>query len=288
MTLRSLEIYNEVCLQGTISAASRVLHLSQPAVSLAIKELESYYDISLFYRVNRKMVMTYAGEVLFSYTSDILKSLDTVYSEFENRKQLTNLSIGCNVSFGETYLMDFICYMKDTTPEAKIQQFIGSSHDIITKLKRNEIDIAITDDFEADLQFQVEPFFSEQMVVICNSNYTKKNTISLKELSTSNLLLREKGSATRAVIEQAFLKEHLFIRPILESTSIAPLIQGAILGLGYAIVPLKSIENTTNIKTLTLSNANLKRNYSLIYPFNKVSLNSTLILSNRLKTFMNS
>ena len=84
MTLRHLRIFVEVCRTGSITKAAESLHLSQPAVSLAIRQLEEYYGILLFDRISKKLYLTESGNKMLSYASHIIESFDDMERSYQD------------------------------------------------------------------------------------------------------------------------------------------------------------------------------------------------------------
>src|SRR5699024_128386 len=104
MTLRHLKIFVEVYRTGSITKAAERLHLSQPAVSNAIKDLESYYGVMLFERMTRKIYITKAGLMLWQYANSILSQLEEVREMIKDEESTSGIRIGSNVAFGALYL----------------------------------------------------------------------------------------------------------------------------------------------------------------------------------------
>ena len=106
MTIRHLTIFSEVCHLNSITKAAERLNMSQPAVSSAIRELETYYQTKLFERMNRRLYLTEPGQYLLQHADSVLAQLDEAKEYLSDIASATQIRIGSNVSFGESHLAD--------------------------------------------------------------------------------------------------------------------------------------------------------------------------------------
>ena len=107
MTIRHLEIFLEVCQKDSITRAAESLNMAQPAVSRAIREMENYYGLRLFERMNRKLYITEAGEELRSYAASITRQFEEARIAIRDRGQMTEVRVGVNASYGRSVLRIF-------------------------------------------------------------------------------------------------------------------------------------------------------------------------------------
>ena len=108
MTLKHLRIFAEVCRMESITEAAKNLNMAQPAVSNAIRELEAFYQVKLFERMNRRLYITNAGEYLRGYADSILTQFEESRDILQDIAASTRIRIGSNVSFGANYLPKII------------------------------------------------------------------------------------------------------------------------------------------------------------------------------------
>lgn len=273
MTLRHMKIFVEVCSEESITKAAENLKMTQPTVSIAIKELEDHYHTQLFERMNRRIYLTEKGQELYQYAQTIVSQ----FAEAENRISGYNteyvLKIGCNVSYGATRLTDIMEKYKTEYPDIKYSLQVANSNQIEKMLLHNELDFAIVDNVNVSTYFVSQLIAQENMLVFCGQEFSKtiKGPLSIADLCSFPLLLRENGSGSRSVIDQVFQLQGLQITPIMESTSTLAIIQAAIHNLGICILP-ESLIPTSLLDRLTqieMADNYFIRRYFLIYHRNK-------------------
>ena len=233
MTKRHLEIFVEACRHMSFSRAAEALGTTQPAVSLAIGELEGHYGVRLFERMNRRVYLTQAGETLLATAREILRG----FQEAENQLHQGpyRLRVGANVTFGSTRRPAVLNQFQARFPLVELQALVGNSDEIETKLLENQLDVGVVDNVNFSPQLHTRPLFQEVMAVLCAPDFPRQPA-SLEELSRLPLLLREKGSGTRLSIDRTFEERGLSPQPFLESISSTALVEAAKAGLGIAIL----------------------------------------------------
>lgn len=271
MTLKHLSIFKTVCELGSITATADKLDMSQPAVSIAIRELEAFYDTKLFERMNRQIYITETGNLLRQYTDTILAQFDESVDVIRNDKTSLTCRIGVNVSCAETYLSAWMQRIKSEIDGIILHVHVNNTREIERMITDNEIDIAIVDSIPGQTKFESRILYSEKMCVVCSPDlHTDKMAIA--DLHTKLLLLREKGSGTRSSVEAAFFRHGLIPVPYAESISTLSLIRMVKDGLGYAILPRKTVEEELSSHTLSeiaIIDESFDRYYHLVYHKNK-------------------
>lgn len=268
MTLRHLQIFKSVCNHMSITQAADELNMTQPAVSIAIKELEAFYNTKLFDRIGRKIYLTETGEKLRNYTDTIIEQFDVSVSDIRDKSNLVTCRIGVNVTVGEGYLSAIIQTLKDCMPELKLFVTVDNTKAIEDMLSNNEIDFALTDTPTDTHNLVVTKLYSENMQAVCSPNFTAKSKVSVKELSEMPLLLREKGSGCRNCIDTIFDAAGCFPIPTVQSISNLTLIELVKNNNGVTILPaslVKSEIENGSLWCLALSDGEFVRDYYLSY-----------------------
>jgi len=271
MTLRHLSIFKTVCDLGSITAAADKLDMSQPAVSIAIRELEAFYNTKLFERMNRQIYITETGKLLRQYADTILTQFNESIDVIRNDSASLTCRIGVNVTCAETYLSAWIHRIESETDGIILNIHVSNAREIERMIADNEIDIAIVDSIPGQTKFESRLLYSEKMCVVCSPDlHIDKMTIA--NLHAKPLLLREKGSGTRNSVEAAFLRHGLTPVPYTESISTLSLIRMAKDGLGYTILPRKTVEeelNSLTLREIIITDESFDRYYHLVYHKNK-------------------
>ena len=272
MTLRHLQIFESVCAHMSITQAADALNMTQPAVSIAIKELEAFYNTKLFDRIGRKIYLTETGEKLRNYTDTIIEQFDVSVSDIRDKSNLVTCRIGVNVTVGEGYLSAIIRTLKEHLPELKLYITVDNTNAIESKLARNEMDFALTDTPADTHSLNVTRLHGEKMQIVCSPSFTAKSEVSVSELSEMPLLLREKGSGCRNCIDAVFDRAGYFPIPIAQSVSNLALIELAKCNMGVTILPISLVDSEIQsgaLKCLTLSDGEFVRDYYLVYHIKK-------------------
>lgn len=274
MTLKHLVIFYEVCKAESITLAAQRLNISQPAVSVVIKDLETYYGVKLFERMNRRIYLTDAGELLCNYVQTILNYLDEAKNILTESKQLTPIRLGSNISYAISYLPEILKEFTLKYPEIMISTFVNNSSDIEKNLLNHELDFAIVDNLSSSPLIKHQLIKKTHMIAVCSPNYPLhlNKTFLLDDLCHENFLLREPGSGSRTAVEQIFAKNGLSIVPVISSVSSQFLILSAQEGLGITFLPKAIAAHYIALKKLReipIADVSFPRNYYLMVHKNK-------------------
>lgn len=284
MTLRHMRIFVEVYHQNSITKAAQMLHLAQPSVSLAIGELESYYGIRLFDRISKRLYVTEQGKQFYGYAIHIVSLFDEMEKGIRNWDSLGILRVGTSITIGNYILPNLIGQFKQIHPSVKVQVFIKNTAAIEQYILNNEIDLALIEEIPESAQIHSIPFMSDPLCLITSPNHplTKKPDITLEDILAYDLLLREKGSAGRELLESLFTLHHLSVTPLWESVSTQAIVNAVSQGIGISFLPYLLIKpdlEQGKIREIPYGNPPLCRDFSIIYHKNKYisNLSKTLI-----------
>ena len=142
MTFRHLEIFMSVYQNQSITKASKELHISQPSVSLAIKELEEKYQTPLFDRMNRQIYPTKKAHLLYNHSLQILSSLENMENEMYE-DHVENISFGCSVTMAQVFLPQLLKKLKMIYPTIHFHIIVNNLEYIENLLLKNELDFAL-------------------------------------------------------------------------------------------------------------------------------------------------
>ncbi len=270
MTLRHLGIFREVCNLESITLTANKLNIAQPSVSVIIKELENYYGVRLFDRMNRRLYITDEGRLLLQYADTIIQQFKEAENLIRNSEYVSSLRIGSNVSVGNSVLPLVLREFQSQYPQVMVTSRINNSDYIESQLLQNELDLALIDQYSDQHNFHSEFLYEEQMIAVCSKSYAKNHsvTISLQELAEERLLLRERGSGSRDVVDMVFKINQLSPNIVMESISTTALIQAALNGLGILFLPQEMFTQKDFGDALTrvfIRDTKFIRKYSIIF-----------------------
>lgn len=239
MNMRQLTIFLEVCHHMSITKTARSLYLSQPAISKAIKELETEIDTPLFDRINGKIYLNEEGKLFRLKAKELLKDFEELKNFKCTYEDSTPIRVGVSLTIALKTLPLAIKSFKKKYPETPIQLYAENVEQIQKRLLNGDIDIAFTEDFEQNQLFYLEALSTYKMICVgsANSQWQQKPYLKKAELVNQSFLLRERGSTLRDTFDAFVNKEKLTIQPLLESVNTEILINATKHNLGLTILP---------------------------------------------------
>ena len=274
MTIRHLQIFVAVADCGKMRAAAERLHISQPSVSQAVRELESYYNIKLFERLSQRIYITETGKKLLPYARHIIDSFETMEGFINDTSAGNVIGVGGSVSVGTRLLPPMIKSLENEVPDVDVCVIVDNTAAIEGKIQRSELDIAVVEGIVRSDELVKKDIYDDELVLVVGPEHELFNHpgIKLKELTKHALISRESGSVERNQFEQ-FLLEHDIKMKNKWSCSNTETIKKAVLnGEGIAILSRMVIEKEIaagEVRVLNVENTRMKRKIKLIYHKNK-------------------
>jgi LysR family transcriptional regulator, transcriptional activator of the cysJI operon len=270
------------------SETAKALHMSQPSVSLQIRQLEESLDTKLFNRTTKKVYLTPAGELLAKSAEMILKQVNETKKELQLLEQSIhgNLIIGASLTIGEYILPYLFGAFKRKYPNVNIILKIYNSQQIAEKLNDEEINLGFIESMISYPEFVQEAFLEDELRVISSDTIPGEvdHEISLNQLFSLPLILREEGSGTRQVIEESLRKYNLNpakLNVILELENTESIKSAVESGMGISIISKVAVQKELTLQTLksyTIKDIDLKRSLFYIYNDTNLSLPSQVFL----------
>ena len=242
MTIRHFRIFIAVASSESITQAARQLYISQPTVSVAIKELEDHYGTRFFERLNQRLKITEAGQSLLNYATHFISLFDDMEKIFQNPDFHGTLRIGSGITAGSYYLPKIIQRFQESCPEVKTQIRIDTAGTIEKELLSNNLDLAL-------IEGSVHSSFLKTFPV-----FRSRNSNAFEFFST---LLSGYGYQ---------------VKTAWESTSLEALLQAAKCNLGIAILPeIMAVEElrSRRLTQIRIQNFDITSTISLTYHQNK-------------------
>ena len=237
MTLRHLKMFVTVCETGSVTRASEILYIAQPTVSHAISELEKYYNVRLFDRINQRLILTDTGRELLVTAKEVLAGFESFERLASFGGQSPRVRIGASLTLGQTLMPPYLVALAKAHPEIEAQFVIKTSASIQSEIENGNLDFAIIEGEISSPYLKAELFKRDRIVAVANTEYEIPNTLDATELAHYPLLLRDHGSASRAFLEKLFTSNGLHIRPRIESVNDQALIAAVYASLGVAFLP---------------------------------------------------
>lgn len=285
MTLRHLQIFIAVCKYKSTVETSKQLHIAQPSISFAIKEIENHYGIKLFDRISRKLILTEDGKFFLFQANDIINKVNNLESSLKNSDSTKIIKLGCSSSIATFLLPTILKTFKNENINSKINITIRDSKTLKDLILENNLDLALIETPIYDQNIVLNNFYEDSLILYLSKNNTlvNKDKIHLKDLIDKNLILREKHSAVRTLIDSLFISNSIDLNIENDSTSTQAILSLIDNDLGLSILPSlwkDYIKNYPNITTRNIYDLNINRKYSIIYHKNKY-------LSKNIQTLIN-
>ena len=256
-TLRQLQVFEKVASHLNYSRAAEELYLSQPAVSMQIKQLEVNIGLPLFEQMGKKIFLTEAGRELFHYSRSIAQQLAEVEAVFDEMKGLgkgrLTLSVVNTANYFTPRLLAKFCKLH---PGISVTLQVANRNAVLKQLADNSTDLAIMGQPPDGLDISAEPFMDNPLVVIAAPDhpFARLKRVKFSRLAQETFLSREPGSGTRSAMERVF-SEH-GIQPCIgmEMETNEAIKQAVQAGMGLGILSLHSIELELETKRLAVVN----------------------------------
>jgi LysR family transcriptional regulator, low CO2-responsive transcriptional regulator len=244
LTLRQMQIFVTAARHTSFVRAAEELCLSQPAVSMQLKQLESIFGVPLFERVNRQLKLTEAGERLLHHASRILGEVKDAEDGLQALRGLERGSISIGIiSTSKYFLPKLLARFLRQHPGIDVRMSEGNRETLLSLLRDNAIDLALMGQPPRDLDAVSEPIAPHPYVIVASTEHPLCNfkRFDLQELRCDTFLLREPGSGTRAVAERMF-SNHLFTPAKVATLGSNETIKQAVMaGMGVGLLSLHTL-----------------------------------------------
>lgn len=273
MTIRYLRIFAEVCKHQSVTRAAEALEIAQPTVSAAISQLEKYYGIQLFARINQRLTLTQSGRLLYEQALRVLNEFDNFEKLAQGEHAAKKLSIGSSLTIGQYILPKIIKKAKKLYPDLEITSQINQAKTIENMVLHGDLDFALIETAPTSYSLYAEPFSKDRMVAAAGTGYkVENNTITPQNIGQYAFILREKGSAARDFVDDYLAEHKLSITPVAEAVNTPVIISFLTNNLGISVLPYSLVSEQIAsgiLKEINFLNARLERTYNLIMLKNK-------------------
>lgn len=244
-TLHQLQVFLKVTQTESVTKAAEELHLTQPAVSIQLRNFQDQFEIPLTEIVGRRLYVTDFGKEIAIAAENILNEVYAInYKSLAHKGQLTGRLKISIVSTGKYIMPYFLTGFLKAHEGIELVLDVTNKAQVIGSLERNEVDFSLVSVLPANLQLEYEELMPNKLYVVGNTDQKfNKRPYDDSLFETLPLIYREPGSGTRHVMEQFIEQNKLPVRKKMELTSNEAVKQAVIAGLGYSIMPLIGIRN---------------------------------------------
>ncbi len=274
MDLRALEVFCKIVELRSFSRAAEAVLLTQPTVSGHIKGLETELGLRLFDRAGKTVTPTRAGEILYGYARRILALREEAQQAINEHKGglKGHLALGASTIPGAYILPSVVAAFKREHPEVTISLHISGSRDIVRGVIDGTCEVGMVGARFEEGRVHYEPFAQDELVLAVQAAHpwASRSMVRLTELAGQPFIMRERGSGTRKVMEQALIDHAVdpdSLRVVLEVTGNEAVRQALKAGAGISVISRRAIEDEIRHKmvaALRLQGVRLVRDFFLV------------------------
>jgi len=281
MADRRLQVFHTVARLLSFTKAAETLHMTQPAVTFQIRQLEEYFNTRLFDRTHNRISLTAAGDRVFEYAERIV----ALYSEMDIRvRELTGdvsgiLIIGASTTIAEYMLPSLLGTFKEKHPDINIRLKVSNSEGIVHMVEDNTVDVGIVESPIMNKNLVVEVCWHDKLVFICPPQHplAKKPKITVEDFQGLPFVAREEGSGTREFINEYLAKNNMQQHDLNINVEVGnpEAVKSAVeAGLGVSIVSQATVVKELKLATLAAIPLEppLERPFSIVFQRQKFRL----------------
>ena len=244
-TLHQLRIFRTVAECRSYTKAASTLHLSQPAVSMQVKQLEQNVGMPLLEQVGKKLFLTEAGETMYQCATDVAEKFEETSELIAQLQGFQRGSLKISVATTASYfVVNMLKRFSDLYPQISINLDVTNRSTLLEQLINNERDLIIMGEPPTDMDLAAQPFMDNPLIMIAAPShpFAKKKNLDISDTEGQPFIIRESGSGTRAAIERFFEEAGVSIQSSFEMTSNEAIKQAVQAGLGLGIVSSHTVQ----------------------------------------------
>lgn len=274
ITIKHLVIFKEVARVKSMSKAAENLFISQPTISQKIQEIENYYHIKLFQRFSKTLGISEEGEIFLKHVNKVLMELETIDEIFFHNRENINIRVGTTLTIASTVAPVLFHDIQSKYTNMHLQVYVDNTQSIENMLLENQLDIAIVEgDIHSDMIIH-EPIIDDRLALVCSceNELCNQENVPIQRLEQEAFIVREKGSGTRAMLEQFMTLHKLPLHVAWQCHSWESVIQAVIYNHGLSLISLRLVQKELQeglLRVVQLENWSWERTFSLCYHKNK-------------------
>jgi DNA-binding transcriptional LysR family regulator len=245
-TLKQLNTFIEVAKEKSVSKAADKLHVTQPAISMQIKQLEDVFGLALIEPSGRNIQLTPAGEDFYINAMQAVSQLKDLESVILGHIDLGRGSVTLGIVSTTKYFVPMLLVeFRKSFPGIQFTLKIDNRENIIAMLTRNEVDMVIMGRMPDNLELESIPFVTNPMAIVATPRHplSRKKNIDLTSLANETFIIREKGSGTRQAMERIFQGKGVTLNSNMEMPSNETIKQAVMAGMSLGFLSLRTVRH---------------------------------------------
>jgi LysR family transcriptional regulator, low CO2-responsive transcriptional regulator len=272
MDLRDLQVFLSVARHLNFTRAGEEVNLSQPSVSVRMRQLERDLGSKLFEQLGKKIALTEAGKLLVPHAARVIAAMDDARTAIDGQQGLErgSLRIGASTTPGMYLVPHTIAHFKKRYPKIEINLAVKDTLQIEEGVIRNEFDFGFVGGHLAGDEVAVAPWLIDELVLIVPRGHrlASERSVKPKDLANEQFILREQGSATRAVVAAHLRKCRIEAEAVMEMANPESVKRAVQSGLGIAFISAFAVETELQAKTLfavKVQDLQIRRELKIVY-----------------------
>ncbi len=245
LTLRQLQCFSAVARNLSYTRAAEELHLTQPAVSMQIRQLEQQAGLALTEQLGKQVYLTEAGEEVHRYAKSILDQVEEMDDVLDKLKGFSGgrLRIAA-ISSANYFAPKLLGTFHQRFPDVSVSMDVTNQTSVVKQVIDNEVDMAIMGQPPSQANLEAVAFMDNPLIIVAPPDHrlAVRKRIALKELEKEVFLIREPGSGTRGAMQRFFREQKLKLTTGMEMGSLSGIKQGVQAGLGLGLLPRGAVE----------------------------------------------
>lgn len=254
MDVRDLQVFLSVAKHLNYTRAAEEVNLSQPSVSVRMRQLERDLGSKLFEQLGKKVALTVAGELLIPYATRIISAMEDIRHAVGELQGLErgSLRIGASTTPGMYLVPQTIAHFKQRYPRIEVHLAVKDTRQIEEGIIQNEFDFGFVGGHLAGNEVDVFPWLTDQIVLVVAPTHplARKKSVKSHDLKRERFILREPGSATRATILSHLQRSNLTVETVMELENPESVKKAVQSGLGIAFISMFAVETELKAKSL--------------------------------------
>lgn len=282
-TLSQLLIYQKVVETKSITRAAEELNLTQPAVSIQIKNFQNQFDIPLIEIIGKRIFVTEFGYKIAASAEEIIKQIQQINYESKAFKGLLTGTLKISVVSTAKYVLPyFLSEFIKQHPEVELKIQVSNRDQVLKSQLENEVDFSMVSLHFTQFEYDYITLLKNEIYLVGNAENAKNFPKLNKSYTFADLplIFREEGSGTRRVMEKFLSDQKITVKKKLELTSNEAVKQAIIAGLGYSLMPIIGIKNEIQLgKICIIPQKNLPISTDWMFIWNKEKKHSPVGLA---------
>lgn len=254
MNIEELKTFITVCELKNFTHTAEKLCMSQPTVSLHIKNLEHQFQTTLFHRSSKKLSITPTGEMLYKRAKQIIETVENTKQQIAGHHHTIQgeLKIGASYTIGEYILPLILAHLKEHHPNLSLQISIGNTKEIVDHIKLLQLDVGLIEGTTKEKDLNITPFMEDELVIVCSKKhpFVQKTQVTISDLQNEDWVIREAGSGTGEYLQHVFNQYSIKVKSLTTISSIQGIKESVIHNIGLSLLSKNTISRELQLGVL--------------------------------------